>query len=50
MPRYSRHVVGPASLSSARGMPSVPQREVMVAKCWEHSLEDGEPATKKSSR
>ena len=48
MPRYSRHMVGPVSLSSARGMPSVPQREVMVDRCWEHSLEDGEPATKSS--
>ena len=49
-PRYSSSVVGPASFSSARGILRAPQREVTVARCWEHSSVEGAPARKKSSR
>ena len=50
IPKNARRVDGPSILDDFTGALMCLQRESLVVKLLEHSLESGEPAVKKSSR
>ena len=50
IPKNERQVDGPSILDDFTGALICSQRESMVVRLLEHSLESGEPAVKKSSR